>query len=215
MKIFSLVLAMFAVVGLQAATTVTLHEKDIKKIDAAIADPQNIYTKMIATICKNCAEKEYKTFEDVYQMVRNEVKVLGVDSPYYTEERLEERAVAISKILADSRPTLRKGAFVLASQKPGVYDIGMYLVWKEHGLDDAGLYKALLDRLVMFHATVDHTMALRAVTRIIELGATASGITTQKQDLQKLNRIYSPKVLKDKDKWEPLCSQVRTAMETY
>lgn len=213
MKYFLIALSLFSFVCVKAASTVTLHETDITKIEAAIKDPQNAYTKMIAQVCKNCLQGTYATFDEVHQMVRKEIQVLA--SNYYTPERLDDLAATIAKILADKRLGLRKGAFELAAKKPGVYDIGMYLRWPEHGLNDAGIYNALLDRLIMFKDTVEPKVALAAVSRIIEIGAVSNDIKTQKQDLQKLNRIYSLKVLKDKASWEPVCSQIRTAIDTY
>lgn len=212
MKYFLIALSLFSFVCVKAASTVTLHEMDITKIEAAIKDPQNAYTKMIAQVCKNCLQGTYSTFDEVHQMVRKEVQVL---SSSYTEERLDDLAATLSKVLADKRLGLRKGAFELAAKKPGVYDIGMYLRWPEHGLNETGLYNVLLSRLIMFKDTIEPQVALAAVTRIIELGAVSNDIKTQKQDLQKLNRIYSLKVIKDKASWEPVCSYIRTAIDTY
>lgn len=213
MKYFVIALALFSVVCVKAASMVTLHEMDINKIEAAINDPQTAYTKVIAQICKNCLQGNYATFDEVHQMVRKEVQALA--SNYYTPQVLDDRAASISKILADKRLGLRNGAFELAAKKPGVYDIGMYLHWPEHGLSAEGLYNAILSRLIMFNEKIEPKVALAAVSRIIEIGAVNNDIKTQKQDLQKLNRIYSLKVLKDKASWEPVCSQIRTALDTY
>ena len=38
---------------------------------------------------------------------------------------------------------------------------------------------------------------------------------TVKADLKKLNRLFSPKLLKDKAAWEPVIAMIRTALDTY
>lgn len=215
MKYFILFLSAFVFVSVHAATTISVTETDLAKAEAAIKDPKDTYSKFIATCVKNCIVNNYVNFDDMYQMVRKEVAVLAENNKYYTPEKLEHRAALVAKCLTHVRPHLRKGAFGLTTKYPDYYDLGMYMTWAEHGLSDADLYTTLVKYLTKFHAVARPDLVLRAVNKVIELGATVDTITTQKQDLQKLNRIYSQKVLKDKESWEPVCSQIRTAIDTY
>ena len=215
MRFFILFLAAFTFVSAHAATTVSLLETDLTKVEAAINDPKDAYSKLIAVCAKNCIINNYRNFDDLYQMVRKECQVLSQGNEYYTPELIEKRAALIAKCLVHNRPHLHRGAFDLTKKYPDAYDLGMYMLFKDHGQSDLDLYNTILMYLVKYHNVLHNDLATKAVTRLIDLGASSDEIKTQKQDLQKLNRIYSPKVLKDKDKWEPLCSQVRTAMETY
>ena len=36
-----------------------------------------------------------------------------------------------------------------------------------------------------------------------------------KTTLKKLNRLYSPRLIKDKALWEPVVAMIRTALDTY
>lgn len=36
-----------------------------------------------------------------------------------------------------------------------------------------------------------------------------------KTTLKKLNRLYSPRLIKDKASWEPVVAMIRTALDTY
>lgn len=215
MKYFILFLSAFVFVSVHAATTVKVTETELAKAEAAINDPKDTYSKFIAICVKNCIINNYTDFDDMYQMVRKESAMLAENSKYYTPAVLEHRAALVAKCLTHNRPHLRKGAFGLTTKYPDYYDLGMYMTWTEHGLTDADLYNTLLSYLSKFHAVARPDLVLRAVNKVIELGATVDTITTQKKDLQKLNRIYSQKVLKDKASWEPVCSQIRTAIDTY
>lgn len=39
--------------------------------------------------------------------------------------------------------------------------------------------------------------------------------TKAKTTLKKLNRLYSPHLIKDKASWEPVVAMIRTALDTY
>ena len=151
----------------------------------------------------------------MYEMIKKETKILGVGNSWYTDARTEEIATNIVKILCQTKIEFRKDAFALTKVKPGAYDLGMYLNWPEHGLNDAELYKTYLFYLTKYHDTLEPAVVAKAVVRLIDIGALNTTITTQKTDLQRLNRLYSVKVLKDKATWEPICSQIRTVIDTY
>lgn len=54
----------------------------------------------------------------------------------------------------------------------------------------------------------------QCVEKVIDLGVIVN-VTSQKADLQKINRKFSKNLLKDKTAWEPVIAMVRTALETY
>lgn len=194
------------------AAKVNIHEKDIKKIEEAIANPDNTYTKMTASIAKNLVTTDYKTFADMQAMVVKEVAALTATG--YKGDRLKDREVINTKLCCQTITKFRKNAFDLAKAYPQAYDVGMYLNWPEHGLSDAELYNVLITYLLKFNDKLQVSVVNKAIDRIIEISSVAN-INNVKTDLQKLNRIYSMKVLKDQETWEPVVSKIRTILDTY
>ena len=82
----------------------------------------------------------------------------------------------------------------------------------ELGLEDAELYKRSVDLALSVELSTKN--ALRLVRQIVRL-APGQDETTVKSDLKKLNRAFSPNLVKDKESWEPVVATIRTALETY
>ena len=82
----------------------------------------------------------------------------------------------------------------------------------ELGLEDAELYKRSVDLALSVELSAKN--ALRLVRQIVRL-APGQDETTVKSDLKKLNRAFSPNLVKDKESWEPVVATIRTALETY
>ena len=82
----------------------------------------------------------------------------------------------------------------------------------ELGLDDAELYKRSVDLALSVELSAKN--ALRLVRQIVRL-APGQDETTVKSDLKKLNRAFSPSLVKDKESWEPVVATIRTTLETY
>ena len=58
------------------------------------------------------------------------------------------------------------------------------------------------------------TLLKVAVAKLIE-AAPAADVDTQKEDLQRLNRQFSPYLVTDRSNYEPIIVMIRTALETY
>ncbi len=89
-----------------------------------------------------------------------------------------------------------------------------FFVWYDSrlGLDNDEIYTQTLKVL-----TECNLSAKRAMLAVENLTKAAASIDekTVKADLKKLNRLFSPKLLKDKAAWEPVIAMIRTALDTY
>lgn len=81
-------------------------------------------------------------------------------------------------------------------------------------LSDKEIYEALVSNLIKYN--LNPSIIKRAVDKIIELGITIDvDQNIMKQNLQKLNRKYSQKLITDKANYEAIVASIRTALETF
>lgn len=89
-----------------------------------------------------------------------------------------------------------------------------FFVWYDSrlGLDDEEIYTQTLK--VLTECDLSAKRAMLAVENLTKAAASIDEKTV-KADLKKLNRLFSPKLLKDKTAWEPVVAMIRTALDTY
>ena len=119
----------------------------------------------------------------------------------------------IRKHLGTQMKLYPKELWTYCKQNPGWYDFVFVLTCYKSVMSDAEAYAWVRDRILQ-QKKPDPKQTKRAVAFLIEIGPTLSNADV-KADLQKLNRIYSTKLLDDKAKWEPVVALIRTALETY
>lgn len=206
---FFMTLAMCAVCAGAFAANAPIKLRDAEAAQKYFNDSANDYERFHNTIVLNLSTNTYNTFNELRSMVQ-----ASADKYLSKNDKKDYIVVNMSKIICNEYTQFQDEAFGLAKMYPTKFDVAMYLSWKT-GLSNDELYTALFNSLVTNIDDLDASLCNKAVDRLIKLGATSSSIKTQKSDLQVLNRLLSPKVLKDKAKWEPVCSAIRTAIETY
>ena len=110
------------------------------------------------------------------------------------------------------------GKFVADAFKAAKADnnVFVYYLARTHkkllNLSDADLFDIYVDSL-----STGNVSAADAKTRVSDLLKLAPSMdeTKVKAVLKKLNRLYSPFLIKDKAAWEPVVAMIRTAMETW
>ena len=192
------------------AKTISLSIRDIEVVKKAVSESTTAYEKFHNNVALNLLSKEYTSFDDIKTMVYAEAdKYLTQDT-----KRKNETAANMTKIVCQEYVRFRSDAFAFAQKTPSSFDVAMYARW-ESGLSPDDLYKALYTALTNNIDKINSQLCTEVVEKLITLGAKSATLKTQKQDLQVLNRILSPRVLKDKASWEPVCSYIRTAIDTY
>ena len=111
-----------------------------------------------------------------------------------------------------------QGKFVVDAFKAAKADnnIFVYYIASKYksalGLSDEACFDIYEDALLRHHFNA--VMAKRVIDSLLRI---APGIDEAKvkTSLKKLNRLYSPYLIKDKAAWEPVVATIRTALETY
>lgn len=192
------------------AQPISLSIRDIEAVKKALSTSTKAYDKFHNTVALNLLSKEYTSFDEIKTMVYAEA-----DKHFtQTNKWKNETAANMTKIICQEYVQFRSDAFAFAKKTPSSFDVAMYYRW-DSGLSSDDLYKALFTALTNNIDKVSSKLCTEVVEKLITLGAKSTTIKTQKQDLQMLNRILSPRVLKDKASWEPVCSSIRTAIDTY
>ena len=211
MNKFFIIIAAFSIsFGLFAAAP-RLSSRDAEAAKAYMATATEWKKKVYCDVVINLSTKEYKTFSELKDMVFSSTTKY---SPSNQLTIVNKFATNVTKIVCQEFPQFRADAFAFAKQSPSPFDVAMYVEW-DAGLSVEDLYKELYNSLVLHWEKCPSQLVKRAVNKLVYLGASSAKITTQKQDLQRLNRIFSPLVLNDKTTWEPICSVIRTAIDTY
>lgn len=122
------------------------------------------------------------------------------------------------KQLACCRKQFITEAWNYCKSNPSDYDIYFVLNYGNNKIcSEEERYAFLVNYLITtkFANTADSINRVKhCVEKVIDIGVTAN-VTTQKADLQKMNRRFSKNLLVNKAGWEPVVAMVRTAIETY
>ena len=171
---------------------------------------KSINSRFHAEVALVLCDTTPKSFEDIKTIVFSKKSVLNGLS----EVKANEICVHAVKILCDRYQNFRGAAFEYAETNPSSFDLAMYNAWNEHNLTNTQLYVKLNTLLVKYLDKHTPVIVASVVDRILSLAPVAE-VNTQKEDLQKLNRLLSPLVLKDKAAYEPIVSKIRTVLVTY
>ena len=181
---------------------------DKSKVEAALAAAPNKWHKFNCLMLQAVVGKSFKNFAELSNCI-DAVNLSEIDIPAPVLKKLTSNA---KKLICFGRyPAFIKDAYIYSLSNPSDFDIALTLS-SAAGLTNKEKYI----HLVSLVTTTNYNAKLtsQAVDVIIEL-AVQVDTGTQKEDLQKINRFLTPKVLKDKASWEPILSKVRTVLAAY
>lgn len=184
-------------------------EKDPAILQAAFDNAPAGFDKWYCESLLNLSKNNYKTLAEVKAMVE-------ATSAKHFKKQNKDTLLNFVKMTGQEFPQFRAEAFKMAKTDPSSSDIAMYIYW-DKGLSEVEVYNGIMTsiRNVINNPNARPDLIKRGVEKLVRIGAGNTSITTQKADLQYLNRAITPKVLIDASKWEPVCSLIRTALETY
>ena len=235
MKKFLVLSSLLTVLTVIAAPVkmIPFNTMDVATINTALTAAQNsaetpalIVIKL--TILKNVREKNVKTFAALQTEV-NTVVDQFVAAGKITETQGASYKILLTKQFAlvsffgkpaftvEETKAMVKAGWEFAKLNPSNYDVSYITnAYKLLDLTDKEAYLEILSQIKKYNGNIigGQTESLKAVKLFVKLAATVD-VTTQKADLQTLNRIYSPKLLVNKTAWEPVVAIIRTALETY
>ena len=189
---------------------------------AAVATPEQLktYQERIANAKNDLQRADAQANIDVY----------GGDDPQSFAEIVTRVKAAFAKHnYTNDRYAVQKacqlacwgyeGKFVADAFKAAKADNNMFVYYlaRSHkaalGLSDEESFDIYADVLLQ-HRFADAARTKQVLDALLRL-APVQDETKAKTVLKKLNRLYSPNLLKDKAAWEPVVATIRTALETY
>lgn len=183
--------------------------KDKTTLENMLAIAPNPGQKFNCVVLLAVHDKKFTSFKEMSDFIDK----IDLSSTGMKPNNLTSIVPNIKKLIAWYQyPTFLKDAYTYSLSHPSAVDIRL-ITHPAVGLTPTEQYKAL----VVYATTrknLKYTEVSRCVDDIIEL-APVVNVTTQKEDLQKINRIYTPFVIKDKANWEPVLTKVRTVLATY
>ena len=207
--------ALFLVMGLCVAGFAAEYKfpgfdcKDKALLQNMLAVAPNAGQKFNCVVLLAVQDKNFKSFNELSTFV----DTVDISSTGFTKDRAASMIVNIKKLIAWYQyPAFIKDAYTYSLNNPSPVDFRL-ITNPAVGLTATEQYNALVK-----YATTRKFLKAKEVSQcvdmIIALGPNVE-TGTQKEDLQKINRIYTPNVIKDKATWEPVLTKVRTALATY
>jgi len=183
---------------------------DAAKINAALANARTDIEKLYCRVLLAVHDRTFGSFADLRTAVET---VVNADTALpETVKRSFARDTV--KILAWIRRLDLAGAYAWAKQNPSKYDLCIYENWsKPLELSDTEVYTGIM-RCLTSNYKYSPAVVRVCVEKLIA-AAPGADIKTQKADLQRLNRKYSPLLLTDRAAYEPVVVMIRTAIDTY
>ena len=223
---FTLLIAASLISSAAEFKMIPLNTRDITKINQAITDANaantSITIKLRLQIMKGIVEKNITTFE----ALKSEVESIVNANTTLTDNQKSEfikllikqfACVGFYKVTNEQIvSSMIKAAYAYAQENPSNYDIYFYYqTYNLIQLTKEQQYAGILNQFKLYGTNFPQfSMINNAITRFIKIAPTTN-VTTQKEDLQLLNRIISPRLISNKTVWEPIVVKIRTAIETY
>ena len=182
---------------------------DVQKIEAAkqsFLEEKNEYKALEMDVLAILAKKAPQSFADI------EAAVDSIQKPEtWSEKRFNSWRKTSKKHFA-CREEFVSEAWEFCKNNPGLYDCNfVFYHSNELGLDNEYIYHFIVD-FITRHP--DHLKMHKLMKTLLDVSINIDR-TVVKTDLQKLNTIFSRKLLEDKTKWEPIVAEIRTVLETY
>ena len=176
---------------------------------AAIATPEQlkIYQERLAAATNDLQRGDAQANIDIN----------GGDDPQSFDEIVTRTKYAISKACQIACWSYN-GKFVADAYKAAKADNNFFVYYlaRTHrqalGLTDDECFDIYSAALLRGGLGIDGVRS--AVDALIKLAPMVDE-TKAKTTLKKLNRLYSPRLIKDKASWEPVVAMIRTALDTY
>ena len=190
---------------------------------AAIATPEQlkIYQERLAAATSDLQRGDEQANIDIY----------GGDDPQSFDEIVTRTKAAFAKHnYVNDKYAISKACQIACWSYNGKFGVDAYKVAKADnnffvyylarthrqalGLTDDECFDIYSVALLRVGAFLSIDDVRSAVDDLIKLAPTVDEAKA-KTTLKKLNRLYSPRLIKDKATWEPVVAMIRTALDTY
>jgi len=169
-------------------------------------------TEVKAAIVNGITTKNLTTYEAIKTEVETVVNATDLPSPQIKRNTcLYLTAVFTSRY--GNAEEFKKAFTALRTNKRSTFEFTLK-AQRIYGWTNEETYNFVMQQFRENNNSASVYQFGKGVEIIIKYGPIVN-VTTQKADLQLLNRLASPKLLKNKAEWEPIVAKIRTALETY
>ena len=173
---------------------------DVAAYQEALDTAQDAYQLRVSTYMLALAENPPASFDEAKATITAALQGLDRSDEWVTES-VKQYCYCTRKFSEE--------VVAFAKANPSCYDYNFAI----HEKSEWG-FQTMSE--VLLKSEFNMPEAMRGVDYLVR-----QGIELDKDDaemlalLRKLNRVYSAKLVKDKEKWSPIVAQIRTLMETY
>lgn len=154
-------------------------------------------------------EKQPQSWTELKSTLVDICKKQGITRAYVPS------VAAFQVVVTDYNGKFISEAFEEAKQTGSIYTYHIIRRYKDKlNLTDGQLEQILLDTLSKVNFEKQPKNAALIVDMYIKLLPNVEEAKA-KEGLKKINRIFSPYLIKNKTAWEPIVASIRTALETY
>ena len=184
---------------------------DAAKFQASIASAPKLSFKCRDAVMLRMIQKPVNSFAEFSALVDATVdEFKGNADP----QQVSDIKISLKKQITYIKNLWITDAWKFCQMNPTHFDENFVLSKSsEIGMTNSQAYTWLMDRILKKNYQ-NHKIAAKIIEKIIDLAPSMTNIDV-KDDLKKLNRKFSPMLIKDKAKWEPIVAMIRTALETY
>ena len=180
-----------------------LNAKEAGKIDSQIH----------CLVLMKFNEGKIKSFAELKAVVATIVSEVYVNQ----KDQIGDKTIFFVKQFCSCRNQFVTEAWNYCKANPSDIDVHLVLRYANEICSQEEQYTFLVNYLIttkFSNSPYQINLVKLCVEKVVDIGVTAN-VTTQKADLQKINRKFSKNLLVDKTAWEPIIAMVRTAIETY
>ena len=183
---------------------------DKNKIAAALVNADTPARRCSVLILQRLAEKAPENFNDLCKIIDE----VTADANFGSELARSRYRMILKKQFALHREqceVMRKDAIEFCIQNPSEHD-AYYFVRVKDLFTIAQRYAGIKSCLLKYNYQPQFTLTL--IEQLVELGIDLENVDV-KADLDKLNKKFSLKLVRDKAAWTPVVQNIRTALSTF
>ena len=208
--IFTLFAGLFSVLTAAEFKHPGFSCEDKNKITEALANADTPHRRTSMLILQKLAESTPQTFADFSKLVDD--ITAGVE--FGSSQKQAKYRIVFKKqyvLFRDQCEPLRKDMIDFCIQNPSNFDAHVFMRLEKY-LTAEQRYAGLRDCLMRYNYAPGIT--LNIVEQLVESGIGLENVGV-KADLDKLNKKFSLKLVRDKAAWTPVVQNIRTALSTF
>ena len=208
--IFTLFAGLFSVLAAADFKHPGFSCTDKNKISAALVNADTPIRRCSVLILQRLTEKAPENFNDLCKIVDE----VTADANFGSEPARSRYRMILKKqfpLYREQCKVLQKDAIEFCIQNPSEHDVHYFVRIKDL-FTAAQRYAGIKSCLQQYNYNPQLTLTL--IEQLVELGIELENVDV-KADLDKFNKKFSLKLVRDKAAWTPVVQNIRTALSTF